>query len=163
MLTIKSLFLWLCISLAIMSCGDKDADKKTAEPVAIPTLNEKNSDAFTLNFGHDYYTQLEALVKALNKYQQANDQFGFVHYRNNIWTPKYIKSKNFYQAVLQKNQSYLSKTTIKPLFDRFENLIYIGINLKHAFLDDNQDLMDKTFAEIDHDKKIVATVLESAK
>jgi hypothetical protein len=160
--TVKYLFFWICISLFLVSCDKEATDPKIAKQVTIPILDDSNVKEFTLNFAHDYYSQLEDLVNTLNTYQQSGDSFGFVRYRNNVWTPKYIAKKDFYHNVLEQNQVYVSKTTIKPLFDRFENLIYIGINLKNAFLDDNKVLMTETLTEISHDKEIVGSVLKSS-
>lgn len=145
---------WLCLSLSLVSC-DKGPEKTAEETKSIIVLDDATVKQFTQSLSKDYIKTQQELLVAFNSYKKAGDIYGFTKFRNNKWTPAYIEKKDYYQAVLDKNRAYISTAGIKPLFLRFENLIYIGINLKNGLLNEDQELLKTTLAEAAADKKIV--------
>ena len=151
------ILLALCISFTLTSCGksSEDATEKV-KPVII--LNDANIKQFTQTLAKDYITTQKSLLDAFYSHQKSGNAYGFTQYRNSTWTPTFIEKKDYYQTVLNKNRDYITKKSIKPLFLRFENLIYVGVNLKIGLLDENQDLIKETLTEAAEDKKIVSTL-----
>jgi len=137
-----------------VSC-DKSSEKAVEKAKPIIELNDTNVKKFTQSLTIDYVNTQKALIDAFYSHKKSGDSFGFTQFRNHKWTPNFVEKKDSYQAVLDKNRDYISKVGIKPLFLRFENLIYIGINLKNGLLNNDQDLMKATLAEAAADKKIV--------
>lgn len=155
---LKYLFLWLLISLPLISCGQgNQADQ------SIPILNDKNIAKFSLQFADDHHKTLDSLVKGFHTYRKAGNSYGFTLYRNHEWTPDYIEKKNYYSAVFKKNKDYLAtKSATITLFDSFENIIFLGIGLKHALSKKDKALMEQTLKSIKQDKEIVYSIIKSA-
>lgn len=156
-----NILLIVTASLFLTACGKSDQETNTDKAGSIPTLNDANIKQFTSDFSIDYIETQKSLLASFHSHQKANDSFGFTQFRNLVWTPAYIEKKNYYQATLDKNRSYIATTSIKPLFLRFENLIYIGINLKNGLLDEDQELITETLAEAKADKKLVVKIAKS--
>jgi len=150
------ILLLLCISFTLTACDKGPDEAGQSKPIIV--LNDSNVKQFTQNLAKDYVKTQKALLDAFYSHQKAGDAHGFTQYRNFNWTPMFIEKKDYYQAVLDKNRSYISKKEIKSLFLRFENLIYIGINLKKGLLNENQGLVKETLAEAAEDKKIILTL-----
>lgn len=124
-------------------------------------LSDENIEQFTSSFSQDYLTALNALVKGFHAYRKADDSFGFVQFRNHKWTPIYIEKKNDYHAIQQHNSSYISKQPVAPLFTAFENMIFHGLALKNALLDNDASLIEETLLAIEKDQKIVINIANS--
>jgi hypothetical protein len=158
----------LCVfSFILTACDVLDLSPKQTEPEAINAteiiiLNKDNIDAFSVTFAQAYLESVDDLLAAFEKYNNDENSYKFVRYRNYQWTPNYIKKKDYYQAVLQKNQHFLAQSTFRPLFDYFEGLIFIGISLKKGLLDNNQPLIKKTLVTIEKDRSRVEALLKIA-
>jgi len=145
------------ISLLLTACDKSGQDtEKAVKPIL--ALSDANAKQFKVAFYKDYVKTQKALLEAFHRHQKAGDSFGFTQFRNTVWTPAFIEKKNTYQAILDKNRTYIDTASIKPMFLRFENLIYIGINLKNGLLDDDQELLKTTLAEASADKRIVKAI-----
>jgi len=144
------------MSLFLAACDKSSQDTEKAKP--IPTLSDANIKQFKVNFYNDYAKTQKALLDKFYSHQKAGDSYGFTQFRNVVWTPKFIEKKDAYQAILDKNRKYIDTTSIKPMFLRYENLIYIGINLKNGLLDGDQELLKTTLAEAAADKKIIKAI-----
>jgi hypothetical protein len=145
------------LSIAVTGCDNQTENAETAEaaPLEIIVLDDSNVDVFRETFIQDYIELRNELLTQFKVFKKANDPYKFAQYRNYQWTPRYIEKKNYYQAVLNKNRAYIDKKALKPMMLRFENLLYIGVNLKNALLDDNTELLKSTYAEIKADKAII--------
>ena len=154
---LKSLLFWICISLFLVSCGNN-----TEKSEVILLLNDENIDEFTVNFAYEYFDTLDRLVVAFRTYKQADDSHGFINFKNKAWNREYINRKRDYQTVLEKNRLYISKTSIKPLFDKFEALLYISLNLKDSLLNDSEAQSQTTLTTIKEDKRVVNAAIKLA-
>ena len=154
---IFTLFLSLCLSLTLVSC-DNASEKTVEKAKPIPVLNDANIKQFTQALSKDYVETQKDLLDAFYDHKKAGDAHGFTEFRNYDWTPAFIVKKDYYQAVLDKNRSYVTRKAIKPAFIRFENLIYIGLSLKNGLLNDDQEMMQAALAEAEADKKLVEFV-----
>jgi len=152
-----TLFLSLCLSLTLVSC-DNGSEKTVEKAKPIPVLNDANVKQFTQALSKDYVETQTALLDAFYSHKKSGDSHGFTQYRNYTWTPVFIEKKDYYQAVLDKNRSYVTRKALKPAFIRFENLIYIGLSLKNGLLNDDQEMMQAALAEAKADKKLVQFV-----
>lgn len=153
------LFVCLFLSLFLVACGDTATQEEVVE---IPELNAANLDEFTLTFANTYLHTVETLLTEFKKHKKADTPHGFVQYRNHQWTPAYIEKKDYYLAVIEKNRAFLETTKVKPLFNKFDNLIYYGIDLKRSLLEKDRKLLDETVAALNEQEAIVATVIKSA-
>jgi len=156
------LFLCFCLSLFLVACGDTGTEQEITPVSEIPELNPDNLDEFTLTFANTYLNTVDTLLTEFKKYKKANDPHGFVQYRNYHWTPAYVEKKDYYLAVIEKNRAFLEATEVKPLFNKFDNLIYYGIDLKRSLLDKDRKLLDKTVAALNEQEAVVSSVIKSA-
>lgn len=146
------LVLSLIFALTISAC-----DKPEPKPeLKIIVLNNGNIHSFQQTFLRDYVKNRNELLSQFKAFKKADDAYGFTQYRNYKWTPNYIEKKNYYQAVFKKNEAYISETPLKPLFLSFNNLLYIGVNLKNSLLDNNDALLKSTYAEIRADHAVIS-------
>jgi len=159
--SLRYALLGIFISLFLVAC-DNDVELKSSVPDFILVLNDDNMHEFTVRFAHDYLNTLENLVNASTHYRLADDGDGLTTYRNQQWTPLYIEKKYYYQAVLQKNKPNIYRASIDPLFDKFDRLINISVNLKHAVLDRDDDRWQQTLAMIKRDKQVVTALIKSS-
>ena len=156
------LLLCLCLSLFLVGCSDNSSENETAPVTEILELNADNIDEFTLTFANTYLNTVDTLLTEFKKYKKANDPYGFARYRNFHWTPKYIEKKDYYLATIEKNRDFLETSKVKPLFDKFENIIYYGIDLKRSLLEKDRKLLDETVAALKDQEAVVNAVIMSA-
>lgn len=151
-------FIW--IGLLILTACNNNSSTNTVESSTIPELNQANVAAFSSRLKQDYDTSLESLLQQFDVAQNNNDSYSFVDYRNNKWTPVYINKKDFYAAVSEKNKDYLTSSPIAPMFDYFEHLIYIGLDLKNGLLDNDQHMIEQALLDAKtHQKAVHALVI----
>jgi len=143
------------LSLSLFGCDTAD-NKEVSVTKEITTLTDKNIKTFTKTLLKDYVEARSELLAQFKTFKKANDKYGFAKYRNHTWTPKYIEKKEYYNAVLDENRAYIDKAGVKPLFLRFENLLYIGVNLKNSLLNDDDELLQTTYAEIKEDHATIS-------
>lgn len=157
----KHVFLMLFISIFVIACdkGAEDPKEAEAEPV-VPTLNDENIKSFVIKMAEDYNAKRDSLLASFNKAKGDDHVYEFVNFRNNKWTPAYIKQKDYYQSVLAQNSAYLATSSTRPLFDVYENLIYIGIGLKNALLDNDETLLQAQLVEIQKDKETISRTVK---
>lgn len=151
-----NIFLIVTMGLFLTACDKSGQETEKAKPIL--TLSDANVKQFKIDFYKDYVKTQKELLDAFHRHQKAGDSFGFTEFRNVVWTPAFIEKKDSYQAILDKNRTYIDASSIKPMFLRFENLIYIGINLKNGLLDGDQELLSTTLAEAVADKKTVKAI-----
>ena len=152
--------LCLCMSLFITACGGDKAPEETTPEMIV--LNDDNITVFTLRFAKEYIHTLNKLISGFHEAKKSNSSYNFVLYRNKTWTPEYIERKHYYEAILKNNSAYIATSPVKPLFDKFSSLIFIGINLKNGLLDQDQDKLQKTMITIEEDKAVVKAIIKSA-
>lgn len=160
---ILRLLFWITLSLTIASCKNGNNNPSKDDSQTIPTLNKTTIGRFSLQFEKDYDDALNNLIKQFKIDQKNDDVYNFIDYRNIKWTPAYINKKTFYTAVFNKNKGYLEKSPIAPLFNQYEYLIYIGINLKHGLLDNDKTLIEQTLAEAKSNQELVHSIVASTK
>ncbi len=149
------LFLLLIITATTTACNEPPP----AEPVLkIETivLNKSNINSFKRELLQDYVSNRNDLLNQFKAFKKEGNPHGFVQYRNYEWTPHYIEKKDYYQVVLKKNKAYIEKASIKPLFLKFDNLLIIGVNLKNALLDSDDELLKSTYAQIKADHTVIS-------
>lgn len=157
----KQLLLLLTMSIFLIAC-DKASEESIVVEVEtpVPTLTDNNIKDFTIKMAEDYNAKLDSLVVAFTQAQNNGEVYQFVNFRNHQWTPLYIKQKDYYQKVLRENSTYLSKSPSRALFDKYENLIYIGIGLKNGLLNQDDVELQTQLAEIEKDKTLVNSFLK---
>lgn len=151
----RILILGLLFAFFLSACNES-ADTHPSRTIVIPTLTDGNIKAFIHSLSKDYKASSSSLVTAFNSYKDSGDSFGFTQFRNQKWTPEYMGKKRFYQAVYKQNKTYITNN-FTQLFLAYENLIYIGINLKNSLLDNNSALEKEAMASLKEDK---ATILK---
>jgi len=151
----KLIALFFTLSLVVTACGDKEADTaSTASTQTSIHLSDANLKAFQATLFQDYTEFRNKLINNFKKFKKLDDSHQFTLYRNNTWTPAYIKKKTYYKKILNENSAYIEGKPIEELFLRFENLHVIGVNLKRGFINDNEHLLKSTYNQIkaDHAK-----------
>lgn len=150
--------------IAATACQQQDsvdeAEQVTTQPSAVIQLNDHNVKEFSITLAEHYQLMLDELLHGFNEAKEKDDSHIFVSYRNFHWTPSYIEKKEYYQQIREKNLVYLANSPARRLFDHFERLIYIGLDLKHGLNDNDQALLRKTFVIIDNDKREIEAVLK---
>lgn len=148
----------LVLSL-LTACSDSNQQDKVTASTAIE-LDDSNINTFTVKTAKKYQTLASKLFKAFEQAQKANDEHSFIDYRNNVWTPKYIEYKQYLQKTQQSNKAYLAdKTTTNRLFDAYENLIYIGLDLKNGLLNKDDEQIANAYKAYKKDQKNIKAIL----
>ncbi|MDH5358268.1 MAG: hypothetical protein OEY48_01125 [Gammaproteobacteria bacterium] len=158
---LKYLLLLMIICLSLISCGDNNEEAQSSGNVKV--LTDANVKNVVSALAGDYSLALDDLIYAFNKHKEAGTAFEFITYRNTKWTPNYIQRKNYYHDILENNMAYISKQNIKPLFIKFEELIFIGLDLKHALYNGDEERLERAVKTIEDDKKTINAILKSPK
>ncbi len=152
--SLKYLAFYVLISLFLSACGG-EGDKAPPKVKEVLTLNKSNIKSFTQDFVEEYVSTLDDLVNAYETAKKNDTGYKFVNYRNQIWTPNFKDRKDYYEGILKKNNSFIKKVSIKPLFEKFSGMIYIGIYLKRGIIDNDQEMLEKALSLIENDRRIV--------
>lgn len=144
------------MSVLLAACNKNSEESEvTVVEVDVPTLSDTNIKEFTNKMVKDYNASLDSLLAEFKEAQKEDNEYRFVNFRNQTWTPNYIERKDYYQNVLALNSAYLAKSPTSVLFDKFEYLIYTGIELKNALLDKDDVKLQQQLTAINKDKTIV--------
>lgn len=157
--SLKYLAFFLLISLFLTACGEQDkASEATSKVKEVLTLSNKNVSSFTKSFAKEYFQTLDNLVASFEAAKKNGKEYDFVNYRNRTWTPNFKERKDYYEAILKKNNTFVKEVGIKPLFEKFSGMLYIGIYLKNGLLDGDKEKLEKAFSTIEKDKKVVKSL-----
>jgi hypothetical protein len=109
----------LFISLLMLVLAGCSSSENEQEKSAVNiNLTNKNIVSFSQRISDDYFTNINALFQA---YQKA--------------------------ALSDKPHEFIISSPIKPLFEEFENLIYIGLDLKNGLLNADQARISNAYSE----------------
>lgn len=154
LLKLNQLAFYLLISLFLTACGEQE--KVVAEPVKeVLTLSNKNIKGFTKDFAKEYFSTLNSLVTSFKAAKKNDNKYDFINYRNRVWTPNYKERKDYYEAILEKNNTFIKNAGITPLFEEFSGIIYIGIYLKNGLMDDDNEKLKKASSLMKEGTKVV--------
>lgn len=148
--------LLLCFSIS--ACDNANTPETSAEQPTqqqVITLSTDNINAYAQQLASDYLSRQASLLAAFHEAKSKDDAYSFVQFRNYQWTEDYIARKQQYVAVLEHNQAILDAHPAKNLFMAYQNLIYIGLELKNGLLDDDEAMQTKALADAEHDKQLV--------
>jgi hypothetical protein len=138
----------LFISLLMLVLAGCSSSENEQEKSAVNiNLTNKNIVSFSQRISDDYFTNINALFQAYQKAALSDKPHEFVNYRNGTWTDNYISKKNYYSKVYETNEKFIISSPIKPLFEEFENLIYIGLDLKNGLLNADQARISNAYSE----------------
>lgn len=124
--------LMLFSSLFLSACMEEEK-----APRVVPTLTEQNLREFMSVASHEYDQIIDKLEVAFNESKAAQDPDEFISYRNREWTWEYLELKEHYAAVLDKNRRFVASHQLQPLFDEYNGILEIGLDLKHALTENN--------------------------
>ncbi|MDB2705248.1 hypothetical protein N9Y67_01765 [Pseudomonadota bacterium] len=147
------LLLLLLITLIMSACNEPTGEPAIKAEAII--LDNGNISSFKQALLQDYITARNDLLNHFKVFKKENNADGFTQYRNIEWTPNYIEKKHYYQVVLKNNKAYIDKVSLKPLFLKLDNLLIIGVNLKHALRDSDDELLKSTYAQIKADHAVI--------
>ncbi len=153
----RNSFLILLAALMISACSQETPEEKAMRMA--PTLTDKNVYKFVSIAGKDYDQILDRLELAYSKYKSEDDSLGFIGYRNTKWTWEYIELKNHYAAVLKKNRKFVASHSLQPVFDQYEGILLIGLDLKHALTESNHRRERRAFESIKRGRIVMAKTL----
>lgn len=155
MLLITLLFLPL-----LSGCSDETKEIKTADaPLQTFHLNFENQSEFTTQLINDYLDSNEKLIRHYAGFRKAEDVQGFIAYRNESWTPEYMRRKEFYQRMLHRNKAYVYRHQINGLFDRFMALQKLSLHLKHSLQNSDANLAAQVMEKLAADERAVTAGL----
>ena len=154
--SLKYLAFFLLIGLFLAACGEQDKAPPKAKEVL--TLSDENVSNFTKSFAKEYFQTLDNLITSFEAAKKNDKEYDFVNYRNQTWTPNFKERKDHYEAILKKNNTFIKKAGIKPLFEKFSGMLYVGVYLKNGLLDDDKEKLKKAFSIIEKDKKVVKSL-----
>ena len=160
-LATKSLLLSsMFISLLIVGCSQEQeslVQAKTETEIVI--LSKGNQKAFIHTMVSDYLLTTERLQQQFSEFEKTGDAYGFIEYRNQDWTPRYLEQKAFYQKVLHRNKAYVYRHQLEPLFQCYDELQKLALHLKHSLLDKDAALQKKAFERLQQDRQKVTALL----
>jgi hypothetical protein len=156
---IKTLPLLLIGLIFLTACG-QDQEKTPEKKVAL-VLSKENVRNVILNMGKDYDQNMTSLLTHFDLAKNNKNEHHFIEYRNREWSPKYIEEKNFYSEIYSKNVAFIEKNQLTPIFHHFENLIFVGLHLKHGLINKDDALIEKTLGEAKAEQNEVHTIVKS--
>ena len=157
---VRYLLLLMISCLCLASCDNNGEELFSSDKVL--ELNDANVKKVVSALAGDYSIALDDLIYAFNSHKKAGTPFDFITFRNTKWTPEYMSRKNHYHDILEKNMAYITDKKIKPLFIKFEELIFIGLDLKHALYDGDDERLKNAVTTIEKDKKAINATLKSS-
>jgi hypothetical protein len=154
---LRSVTLILLTSIICLTGCDSSQDSQE-QPTAIIKLNANNIGSFTERMANNYLRTQKSLVDAYSAAKKAHDPQSFIDYRNHQWTEQYIVEKDRYAAIYQSNKALINDHSSATLFLLYEDLIYIGLDLKNGLMD-NDDNREERALKAAHQATIAASKL----
>ncbi|HEC72939.1 MAG TPA: hypothetical protein ENI26_01050 [Methylophaga aminisulfidivorans] len=157
------LVLLACLLSSACDKSPSNESKQQAEESKssdIIELNNANVKAFSEQISQHYLELQAALLDSFYAAREADNSYEFIQFRNRYWTDEYIKLKNKYTAAFNKNKAFLADHPSAQLYAIFENLIYIGLDLKNGFLDANEEQMQSAIDAAERDKQKVLQIMK---
>ncbi len=154
---LRNTFMILLTLFLVSACKQETPEEKAMRMA--PTLTEQNVRKFVSIAGKDYDNILGQLETAYDKFKAEDDSLGFIGYRNTQWTWEYIELKRHYAAVLEKNRKFVASHSLQPVFDEYEGILNIGLDLKHALSEGNKRRERRAFESIRRGKIVMAKTL----
>jgi hypothetical protein len=126
-------------------------------------LSSKNINEYANEMVNSYISIQEQLLKHYQQAKESNNTYDFIQYRNHTWTPEYMSMKIRYSRDFEHNKAFLEKQPTAPLFAIYENLIYIGLDLKNGLLENDEARQEKALEEAKKDKQQVISIQQQLK
>jgi adenine-specific DNA methylase len=152
-----SVLLILFTSIICLTACDS-SQKSEAQSTPTLKLNANNIDSFTERMAKHYLSTQQALVDAYSAAKKAHDPQSFIDYRNQQWTEQYIVEKDRYAAIYQSNKALITDHSSATLFLLYEDLIYIGLDLKNGLIE-NDDERQNNALKAAHQAALAASKL----
>lgn len=150
----------LLSSLLMAGCSqEQESQVETKPETEIVTLSKDNQKAFIRNMVSDYLQTTERLQQKFSEFEKTGDAYGFIEYRNQDWTPRYLEQKAFYQKILHRNKAYVYRNQLEPLFQCYDELQKLALHLKHSLLDKDTALQKTAFKRLQQDRQKVTALL----
>lgn len=161
-------FLQISISmlfmLLLMGCDNANSPAPHSPKQNKATeLSSKNINEYANEMANSYISIQEQLLKHYQQAKQSNNTYDFIQYRNHKWTPEYMSMKTRYSRDFEHNKAFLEKQPSAPLFAIYENLIYIGLDLKNGLLEDDEARQKTALEEAEKDKQQVINIQQQLK
>lgn len=154
----------MLFTLLLMGCDNANSptphspkQNKTTE------LSSKNINEYANEMANSYISIQEQLLKHYQQAKQSNNTYDFIQYRNHKWTPEYMSMKTRYSRDFEHNKAFLEKQPSAPLFAIYENLIYIGLDLKNGLLEEDETRQKTALEEAEKDKQQVVNIQQQLK
>lgn len=153
-LLLSSLF----ISLLMVGCSQEQEPQIEVKKEII-SLSKENQKAFVHTMVSDYLLTSEQLQQKFSEFEKTGDASGFIDYRNQQWTPRYIEQKALYQQVLHRNKAYIYRHQLESLFQCYDELQKQALHLKHSLQDKDAALKRTAFKRLKQDRQKVTALL----
>ncbi len=156
--------IFMLFTFFLIACDDTNSPTpQTPKQNKVTKLNSKNIDAYANEMANNYINIQDQLVQHYQQAKQTKNTFGFIQYRNHTWTPEYISLKTRYNRDFEYNKAFLEKQKSAPLFTIYENLIYIGLDLKNGMLEDDIERQQSALEAAKKDKQQVIDIQKQLK
>ncbi|SFK03428.1 hypothetical protein [Methylophaga sulfidovorans] len=150
--------------LLLMGCDNANSPAPNSPKQHKATeLSSKNINEYANEMANSYISIQEQLLKHYQQAKQSNNTYDFIQYRNHKWTPEYMSMKTRYSRDFEHNKAFLEKQPSAPLFAIYENLIYIGLDLKNGLLEDDEARQKTALEEAEKDKQQVVNIQQQLK
>ena len=154
----------MLFTLFLIGCDNADSPAPHSPKQNKATeLSSKNINEYANEMANNYINIQQKLLKHYQQAKQSNNTYDFIQYRNHKWTPEYISLKTRYSRDFEHNKAFLEKQVSAPLFTLYENLIYIGLDLKNGLLEDDQARQQTALEEAEQDKQLAISIQQQLK
>jgi hypothetical protein len=151
-------------ALFLTSCDDSSAPTlQTPKQHKLAELGNSNINAYTNEMVNNYIKIQNELIQHYQQAKQKNKPYEFIQYRNQTWTPEYISLKNKYSRDYEHNASFLKDQPSAPLFTVYENLIYIGLDLKNGLLENDEARQQSAMEAAQKDRELALSIQQYLK
>jgi hypothetical protein len=134
-------------------------DTESSHPAeAAPTIDQTNVKPFLKKLAKEYILLANDLSTNSKTYFENDDLENFLIYRNKDWTPNYISRKLFYEKAFEHNKAYIQQHKLEKPFELFSSLIYIGLDIKHGFQNQDSNALNNALKRLDKELRYMEKI-----
>jgi hypothetical protein len=134
-------------------------DTESSHPAeAAPTIDKTNVKPFLKKLAKEYILLANDLSTNSKAYFENDDLENFLIYRNGEWTPNYISRKLFYEKTFEHNKAYIQQHKLEKPFELFSSLIYIGLDIKHGFQNQDSNALNNALKRLDKELRYMEKI-----
>jgi hypothetical protein len=154
-----ALFFAFILSIFLIGCDKAEDPVSKEDPrLKIVKLTKNNINAYSRQIARNYLDKQKSLLEAYQTAKKNDDVHSFVRFRNQEWSEDYVALRQAYTKVFKLNKEFLKTQPSAPLFGLYENLMYIGLDLKNGLLENDEARQKKAIEAAKQERQMVINI-----